>query len=72
MCHVEYVKHPDIDPLTILPDPLHLDCLLSIKRGTVWRKDMVETHNLVMTYLAERFIVGKSREALEDCMLAKL
>jgi hypothetical protein len=70
MRHAEYRDNPSIGPLTILPDPLRSDRL--VRRGTVWSKHLVANHNLVMTYLADRFIVGKSRELLEQCMSATL
>ena len=66
--HPEYRGDPRISCLGILPDPTRTDSLLPITRGAVGNRNMVTRHNWKMVHLADRLVVGESKELLEQCV----
>jgi hypothetical protein len=56
------------DPLEVLPDPAKIDGIMQIQRGRVWNWKRITSHNFVMSELADRLIVGNSRDILAECI----
>lgn len=67
MRHPEHRNNPSISRLDVLPDPMLEDGLLPIHRA-VWSRSKVKNHNWIMAQLADRLVVGESREVLEQCI----
>lgn len=69
MRHPEYHKKTRGSSLEVLPEPSRDEVLLPVTTGRVWPKKMVVNHNRMMVYLSDRFIVGQSKEVLEESLV---
>ena len=68
MRHPEYRMNLSISRLDVLPDPILGDCLLPIIHGMVWSSGVVTNFNWKMAQLADRLVVGESKELLVQCV----
>lgn len=55
------------DPLAVLPEPSNENRPLSITRGEVWNRELVDNFNWKMAQLSDEFVVARSKEILEAC-----
>lgn len=67
MRHPEVARGADMSALTVLPDPPPEPARLSITHGAVWSTQKVNNFNWKMVQLADRYVVGGSRDVLEAC-----
>ncbi|MCS6294578.1 MAG: DUF4238 domain-containing protein [Nitrospira sp.] len=69
MRHPECHKKTRGSSLEVLPEPLRDEVLLPVTTGRIWSKKMVVNHNRTMVHLSDRFIVGQSKEVLEESIV---
>lgn len=69
MRHPEYHKKTRGSSLEVLPEPSRNEVLLPVTTGMVWPKKTVVNHNRMMVHLSDRFIVGQSKEVLEESIV---
>ncbi len=64
------MRHPECrseHPLKVLVDPMLGDGVISITHGAVWDQKVVTSTNWKLLRLAHHFVVGESKEVLEQC-----